>query len=929
MKVIKWMLTLGILLPTYAFSQSGIERIKIDGFIGERINTCIEKRVKAQNVPELIHPFRHMTEGGWWQSEFFGKWMLGATASYRYTADPELLQIIKDAASDFMETQQLDGYIGNYKQEDRLTNWDIWGRKYSSLALLEYYRLTKDRKALKAVERLIDHLIKELEERNVNIAASGFYYGMASCSILEPVVYLYKETNKPRYLDFAKMIVGGIEQAGSSQLITKALQDIPVSHRSPFPNQWWSFENGQKAYEMMSCYEGLVELGKVLNEPLYLEAVQKTVDNILQEEINIAGSGAAFECWYEGKKKQTIPTYHTMETCVTFTWMQLCARLWRETANSMYMDEFERTMYNALMASMKRDGSQISKYSPLEGRRQPGEEQCGMHINCCNANGPRGFALIPDIAYQVKDNQIYVNLYLNSDAVVALNKNKIALHMQTQYPLDGKIELAINPQKETTFGFEIRIPSWAGRNFRILVNGEQQRYFHKGSYLSLYRKWMKGDRITMDFDLETRVVHHEHSQAVTHGPLVFARDSRFNDGDVDECAVIQCDREGVVQATLKNTFESSFAWITMEVPMILGTDLENPGNKAVRMIHFCDFASSGNDWATTGRYRVWIPETLHVMSEPFYKYSELPNKKEKSGNPIFSGWYADPEAVVFDNKYWIYPTSSLPFEQQLYMDAFSSEDLVNWEKHPKVLSIENISWLRKALWAPAVIEANGKYYFYFGANDIKNNEEIGGIGVAVADTPIGPFKDVLGKPLIGKIVNGAQPIDQFVFKDDDGQYYMYYGGWGHCNIVKMGTDLISIVPFEDGSMYKEVTPENYVEGPFMLKRNGKYYFMWSEGDWNGPDYSVAYAIADSPFGPFRRMGQILKQDKNIATGAGHHSIIKGLDKDEWYIVYHRHPLGDTDGNHRVTCIDRMYFSQDGSILPVEMTNTGVKAASLR
>ncbi|WP_336617819.1 glycoside hydrolase family 43 protein [Bacteroides acidifaciens] len=317
------------------------------------------------------------------------------------------------------------------------------------------------------------------------------------------------------------------------------------------------------------------------------------------------------------------------------------------------------------------------------------------------------------------------------------------------------------------------------------------------------------------------------------------------------------------------------------------------------------------------------------MSEPFYKYSELPNKKEESGNPIFSGWYADPEAVVFDNKYWIYPTSSLPFEQQLYMDAFSSEDLVNWEKHPKVLSIENISWLRKALWAPAVIEANGKYYFYFGANDIKNNEEIGGIGVAVADTPIGPFKDVLGKPLIGKIVNGAQPIDQFVFKDDDGQYYMYYGGWGHCNIVKMGTDLISIVPFEDGTMYKEVTPENYVEGPFMLKRNGKYYFMWSEGDWNGPDYSVAYAIADSPFGPFRRMGQILKQDKNIATGAGHHSIIKGLDKDEWYIVYHRHPLGDTDGNHRVTCIDRMYFSQDGSILPVEMTNTGVKAASLR
>ena len=137
--------------------------------------------------------------------------------------------------------------------------------------------------------------------------------------------------------------------------------------------------------------------------------------------------------------------------------------------------------------------------------------------------------------------------------------------------------------------------------------------------------------------------------------------------------------------------------------------------------------------------------------------------------------------------------------------------------------------------------------FFFGGNDIQNNSEIGGIGVAVADNPAGPFKDVLGKPLIDKIVNGAQPIDQFVFRDDDGTYYMYYGGWGHCNIVKLSPDLLGVVPFDDGTVYKEVTPQDYVEGPFMLKRNGKYYFMWSEGGWGSPDYRVAYAIADSPF----------------------------------------------------------------------------------
>ena len=177
-------------------------------------------------------------------------------------------------------------------------------------------------------------------------------------------------------------------------------------------------------------------------------------------------------------------------------------------------------------------------------------------------------------------------------------------------------------------------------------------------------------------------------------------------------------------------------------------------------------------------------------------------------------------------------------------------------------------------------------------------------------------------------MNGAQPIDQFVFRDDDGSYYMYYGGWHHCNMVKLSDDLLGLVPFEDGSYYKEVTPERYVEGPFMLKRNGKYYFMWSEGSWEGPDYSVAYAIADSPFGPFHRIGKILEQDAEVATGAGHHSVIQIPGKDEYYIVYHRHPLVGDAPNHRATCIDRLYFDKDGRILPVKITKEGVPSRRL-
>ncbi|MBQ5359339.1 MAG: glycoside hydrolase family 43 protein, partial [Alistipes sp.] len=253
--------------------------------------------------------------------------------------------------------------------------------------------------------------------------------------------------------------------------------------------------------------------------------------------------------------------------------------------------------------------------------------------------------------------------------------------------------------------------------------------------------------------------------------------------------------------------------------------------------------------------------------------------QKTAGNPIAEGDYADPEGVVFGKTYWIYPTWSDRFENQLHFDCFSSKDLVKWKKHERIIDNSAISWLRMALWAPAAVEKDGKYYLFFGGNDVHPGE-VGGIGVAVADKPQGPFKDLIGKPLINDIVNGAQPIDQFVFQDKDGTYYMYYGGWGHCNIVKMADDFKSIVPFPDGTMYKEVTPKGYVEGPFMFIREGKYYFMWSEGGWGGPHYRVAYAIADSPFGPFERKGVILQQDPEVATGAGHHSVLHNPKSDK-------------------------------------------------
>lgn len=611
-------LTLCFTVSAQVAVDSPVSRVKIGGYVGSRIDDCIEQRVKAQDVEHLVEPFRHQDESSRWQSEFWGKWIQGAIASYRYNRDPELYEIIRQGAESLMATQLPNGYIGNYAEEHQLKQWDVWGRKYSALGLIAWYDLSGDERALTAATRLIDHLMTQVGPDKVSIVSTGNYRGMASASILEPVVYLYKRTGEKRFLDFANYIVEELNSEQGPQLITKAIDEVAVANRFPHPQTWFSRENGQKAYEMMSCYEGLLEMYKITGNALLLSVVEKTVGHIVREEINVAGSGSAFECWYGGAERQTLPTYHTMETCVTFTWMQLCNRLLQLTGNSLYADYIEITAYNALMASLKDDASQIAKYSPLEGWRTEGEEQCGMHINCCNANGPRAFALLPQYAYQVADNAIRVNLYAESEATMTLSQRKpleVTLRQKTTYPVEDRIEIEVEPARTSSFAVAVRIPSWS-KIARVEVNGEQQRGVMQGAYLPIEREWQKGDKIVITLDLRARLLELNDHQAIVRGPVVFARDSRFGDGFVDETSVIQS-KDGYVELTPVQA--PSFAWMAFTAPAVLGTDLE--GNGMSNKIHLCDFSSAGNEWDKTQRYRVWLPKTLNVQNMPYVPYN--------------------------------------------------------------------------------------------------------------------------------------------------------------------------------------------------------------------------------------------------------------------------------------------------------------------
>jgi beta-xylosidase len=287
-------------------------------------------------------------------------------------------------------------------------------------------------------------------------------------------------------------------------------------------------------------------------------------------------------------------------------------------------------------------------------------------------------------------------------------------------------------------------------------------------------------------------------------------------------------------------------------------------------------------------------------------------------NPIADGWYADPDSANFNGTFWVYATVSIAFEDQTWFDAFSSEDLVTWTKHPDVFTAANSQWAQDSFWAPCIVERNGKYYFYYTANNPVANEGTVGIGAAVADTPAGPFVDLIDHPVVGDHVNGADPMDQQVFVDDDGQMYLIWGGSGVL-VAPLKEDMVTLGAWPDNSTAPiEITPnEGFGEGSYMLKHNGIYYFMWSEGGYGTPDYRVAYAMSDSLKGPFNRIGLILSKDGVVADGPGHHSIFK--DGDQYYIAYHRRILGDDVADHRVLAVDKFFFNEDGTIRPVVMT----------
>ncbi len=307
---------------------------------------------------------------------------------------------------------------------------------------------------------------------------------------------------------------------------------------------------------------------------------------------------------------------------------------------------------------------------------------------------------------------------------------------------------------------------------------------------------------------------------------------------------------------------------------------------------------------------------------------------ERGNSPLGEyGVFGDPGIVPLDGKFYIHPTTDgTNGWQSTLFHTFSSPDLLHWTDEGVILDFADIPWTGGVMaWAPSAIERNGKYYFYYsgGRYGFPETGRDGGrnIGVAVSESPNGPFTDI-GHPLVPAGTRPGQMIDPQVYIDDDGTPYLFWGNGG-LYVARLAEDMISF----DGEIH-EITPRHFTEGVFVIKRNGKYYFTWSEGNTERADYIVRWGVSDSvferPTGCDILISRENADDPRIMC-TGHHSILNVPGTDEWYVCYHRFNIPTTvevgqgfyAGSHREPAIDRLCFDGDGNMLPVIPTLTGV------
>ncbi len=580
------------------------DQIVLRGYLGSRIDANARGRLLAVDEDRLLEGYRKRPSRQSWDCEHVGKWLHAATLAWANTGDPALRAKLDRVVRELIACQLEDGYLGTYLPEKRWRSWDVWAHKYNLLGLLTYVRYTGERGPLAACRRMADLLCREIGAGpgQHGILQNSPHFGMAHSSVLEPMVLLYRMTGEPRYLEFARYIVQAWDGPGAPRIVADLLAGKGAHQIA-----------NAKAYEMLSCISGTLELYRVTGDARLLEAARHAWTDIATKRLYITGTATHHEHFHADFE---LPNglQDVGETCVTVTWLQFNAQLLRLTGGAEYAEELERTCYNHLLGAQQPDGLGWGYYVQLEADRKPFSADLTGH--CCLSSGPRGVALIPTFAVSADADGPVVNLYERGMARLALpGGRRVGLDIETDYPLGERVRIRVNPEARGEFTLKLRIPAWAP-DATIAVAGKTERP-QPGDYASVTRTWQPGDVIDLTLPLKPRLVMGQQGNtglaAVLYGPLVLAADDSVNTARIGTFQIRNPGLHGlgfaVEPAPNRDAMAPGRAVFSITARTLLPVDKGPDREVRVRLL---PFSEAGCD----APYKVWLPVTLdEVPSE--------------------------------------------------------------------------------------------------------------------------------------------------------------------------------------------------------------------------------------------------------------------------------------------------------------------------
>ena len=590
------------------------------------------------------------TENRGWRGEYWGKMMRGAAWICRYSKNPLLYEILTETVRDILTVEDGEGRVSTFSREREFQSWDIWCRKYVMLGLIFYAEVCTDETLKKEILaflcRMADYIIRHIgnEEGKTPITlASSAWYGLNSSSLLEPMVRLYSLTENPSYLEFAEYIIaeGGCAGINIFDLAEK--------------NELFPYQYGvSKAYEMISCFEGIVAYYRITGNEKYKKIAIQFGYAVKESEISVIGSsGCTHELFDYTRVRQTVPyDGPQQETCVTVTWMKYCAEMLRLTGDAAFADCMEQSFYNAYLGALNtlhcesefiervivpRVGRPITptflpfdSYSPLlpgiRGHIAVGGCQIlpdSTYYGCCACIGAAGVGVYLDHALLRDEDGLRLNFYERGTYQTALDDTKLTLTVDTDYPISGRIALTVDTSAPKEATIRLRIPAWS-KNTIVTTSIP---YEFKEGYLVLHTLWRGGEVITLTLDMSVRITRPQtwdtallyngpfvdprwyvaSAQTVTHDP----RDDRYVSlayGPITLAADAALGRDPALPVDIVGeNDELSYISVTptplseCETPM-LQLEFASPSEGKIPLI---DYASAGRAWNRT--IAAWLP----------------------------------------------------------------------------------------------------------------------------------------------------------------------------------------------------------------------------------------------------------------------------------------------------------------------------------